>query len=86
MRRCSWCSVLARQALRASRPLGSRAWSAAAGLARRRCHVGIVAQAVLGGITVLLDLHPATVAAHFLLSMAMIAVAYLLYRRAADSG
>lgn len=47
-------------------------------------NVGIVAQAVLGGITVLLDLHPATVAAHFLLSMAMIAAAYLLYRRAAD--
>ena len=48
--------------------------------------VGIVGQAVLGGITVLLDLHPATVAAHFLLSMAMIAAAYLLYRRAADPG
>lgn len=46
--------------------------------------VGIFGQALLGGITVLLDLHPATVAAHFLLSMAMIAVAYLLYRRAAD--
>jgi cytochrome c oxidase assembly protein subunit 15 len=48
--------------------------------------VGIVGQAVLGGITVLLDLHPATVAAHFLLSMAMIAAAYLLFRRAADPG
>ena len=48
--------------------------------------VGIVGQAVLGGITVLLDLHPATVAAHFLLSMVMIALAYLLYRRAADAG
>jgi cytochrome c oxidase assembly protein subunit 15 len=46
--------------------------------------VGIVGQAVLGGITVLLDLHPATVAAHLLLSMAMIAAAYLLFRRAAD--
>jgi cytochrome c oxidase assembly protein subunit 15 len=46
--------------------------------------VGIVGQAVLGGITVLLDLHPATVAAHFLLSMVMIAIAYVLYRRAAD--
>lgn len=46
--------------------------------------VGILGQAVLGGITVLLDLHPATVAAHFLLSMVMIAVAYLLYRRASD--
>lgn len=47
--------------------------------------LGIVGQAVLGGITVLLDLHPATVAAHFLLSMAMIAVAYLLFRRASDA-
>jgi heme a synthase len=46
--------------------------------------VGIFGQAVLGGITVLLDLHPATVAAHFLLSMVMIALSYLLYRRAAD--
>lgn len=46
--------------------------------------LGIAGQAVLGGITVLLDLHPATVAAHFLLSMVMIAVAYLLYRRSAD--
>lgn len=47
-------------------------------------NLGIVAQAVLGGITVLLDLHPAIVAAHFLLSMAMIAVSYLLYRRGSD--
>ena len=45
---------------------------------------GVVAQAALGGVTVLLDLHPAVVAAHFLLSMAMIAASYLLYRRAAD--
>jgi cytochrome c oxidase assembly protein subunit 15 len=35
-------------------------WLAAAGIA------GIAAQATLGGVTVLLDLHPATVAAHFL--------------------
>lgn len=34
----------------------------------------VVAQAVLGGITVLTELHPATVAAHFLLSMVTIAV------------
>lgn len=47
-------------------------------------NIGILAQAALGGVTVLLDLHPATVAAHFLVSMAMIAVAFLLYRRAAD--
>ena len=48
-------------------------------------NLGIVAQALLGGITVLLDLHPAVVAAHFLLSMAMIAIAYLLYRRGSDA-
>jgi cytochrome c oxidase assembly protein subunit 15 len=48
--------------------------------------VGIMGQAILGGITVLLDLHPATVAAHFLLSMAMIAAAYVLFRRASDPG
>jgi cytochrome c oxidase assembly protein subunit 15 len=49
-------------------------------------NLGIVAQAGLGGITVLLDLNPAVVAAHFLLSMAMIAVSYLLYRRGSDAG
>jgi cytochrome c oxidase assembly protein subunit 15 len=48
--------------------------------------VGIAAQAALGGITVLLDLHPATVAAHFLLSMVMIALAFTLYRRADEPG
>lgn len=53
-------------------------WLAIGGL------VGIVGQAVLGGITVLLDLHPATVATHFMLSMVMIALAFLLYRRALD--
>ena len=35
--------------------------------------LGIVGQGVLGGITVLTGLHPATVAAHFLLSMILIA-------------
>ncbi len=49
-------------------------------------NVGIIGQAILGGITVLLDLHPATVAAHFLLSMAMIAAAYVLFRRGSDPG
>jgi cytochrome c oxidase assembly protein subunit 15 len=47
---------------------------------------GIVGQAVLGGITVLVDLNPALVAAHFLLSMAMVAAAFVLYRRSADGG
>jgi cytochrome c oxidase assembly protein subunit 15 len=35
--------------------------------------LGIVGQGVLGGITVLTGLHPATVAAHFLLSIILIA-------------
>ena len=52
---------------------------AAAGL------LGIVAQAVLGGITVLTGLNPAIVAAHFLLSMALIAAAALLLHRSAES-
>jgi cytochrome c oxidase assembly protein subunit 15 len=41
----------------------------------------IPAQAVLGGITVLTKLNPWFVAAHFLLSMAIIAVAFLLWWR-----
>jgi len=41
----------------------------------------IPAQAVLGGITVLTKLNPWTVAAHFLLSSCIIAVAYLLWWR-----
>ena len=35
--------------------------------------LGILGQGILGGITVLTGLHPATVAAHFLLSIALIA-------------
>ncbi len=43
---------------------------------------GVVAQALLGGATVLLGLHPATVAAHFLLSAALVAAAsYLWFAR-----
>ncbi|HEX5265566.1 MAG TPA: COX15/CtaA family protein [Acidimicrobiales bacterium] len=42
---------------------------------------GVVAQAVLGGITVLAKLAPGWVMAHFLLSMAVIAVAVVLVRR-----
>ena len=41
----------------------------------------IPAQAVLGGITVLTKLNPWTVAAHFLLSIFIIAVAFLLWWR-----
>ena len=44
--------------------------------------VGILAQGVLGGITVLTGLNPATVAAHFLLSIVLIAGALSLRQRA----
>jgi cytochrome c oxidase assembly protein subunit 15 len=47
---------------------------------------GIPAQAVLGGITVLVDLHPAAVAAHFLLSIGVIAAAFVLLVRSAEPG
>lgn len=43
--------------------------------------VGTAAQAVLGGITVLTGLHPATVAAHFLVSAALVAVSTALLLR-----
>ncbi len=43
--------------------------------------VGIPAQALLGGITVLTDLNPYVVAIHLLLSLAMIGVAVLFLRR-----
>ena len=43
--------------------------------------VGVMLQAVLGGITVLTGLNPAIVAAHFLASMVLVSLsAYLLYR------
>jgi heme a synthase len=45
--------------------------------------LGIPAQAVLGGITVLTGLNPWTVAGHFLLSMAILAVTVTLAWRAA---
>jgi cytochrome c oxidase assembly protein subunit 15 len=44
--------------------------------------IGILAQGVLGGITVLTGLSPATVAAHFLLSIVLIAGALSLRQRA----
>lgn len=43
--------------------------------------LGILAQGALGGITVLTDLHPLTVAAHLVLSMILIAGAASLYSR-----
>ena len=47
---------------------------------------GILAQALLGGITVRTGLNPATVAAHFLLSMALIAAAVVLLHRSEEPG
>ncbi|MBL8636353.1 MAG: heme A synthase [Myxococcales bacterium] len=46
---------------------------------------GVFAQAVLGGITVLAGLHPATVAAHFLLSIVLIYFAHAAYVRSGES-
>ncbi|MFU8852899.1 COX15/CtaA family protein [Micromonospora sp. SL1-18] len=46
--------------------------------------LGIPAQAVIGGITVLTDLNPWVVGLHFLASMAVIAAAYALWRRAVE--
>lgn len=43
---------------------------------------GTVGQIVLGGITVLLDLHPVAVSGHFLLSMGLLFVSHRLWRRA----
>jgi cytochrome c oxidase assembly protein subunit 15 len=43
--------------------------------------VGVLAQAVLGGITVRLELHWATVMSHFLLSMVLVGIAALLHLR-----
>lgn len=48
--------------------------------------VGTFAQAVLGGITVLTGLHPATVGLHFLVSIALIAAAVALVARSRDAG
>ncbi|MEX0836353.1 MAG: COX15/CtaA family protein, partial [Nitriliruptor sp.] len=45
---------------------------------------GVVAQALLGGLTVLAELHPLIVAAHFLLSMVLIAIAAALWQRARE--
>jgi heme a synthase len=56
----------------------SLVWLAAGVLA------GIAVQAVLGGITVLTDLNPWVVGGHFLVSIAIIAVAFTFWRRAAE--
>jgi heme a synthase len=46
--------------------------------------VGTLAQAVLGGVTVLTSLHPLTVAAHFMLSMIIIAACVALVMKARE--
>ncbi len=46
--------------------------------------VGTLAQAVLGGVTVLVDLHPMAVASHLLLSMAVIAACVALVQFAGE--
>lgn len=45
---------------------------------------GVVGQIVLGGITVLVDLHPAAVAGHFVLSMVLVADAVVLLKRSGE--
>jgi cytochrome c oxidase assembly protein subunit 15 len=47
--------------------------------------LGIPAQGVIGGITVLTDLNPWVVGMHFLVSIGLIAAAYALWRRAGES-
>jgi cytochrome c oxidase assembly protein subunit 15 len=45
---------------------------------------GVIGQIVLGGVTVLVDLHPLAVQAHFLLSMILVANAVVLVHRAGE--
>jgi cytochrome c oxidase assembly protein subunit 15 len=45
---------------------------------------GVFAQAVLGGLTVLFELQPPFVMAHFLVSLVLLANALVLYRRAGE--
>ncbi len=65
-------------------------WAVAMVLRRERglataAALGIPAQAVLGGLTVLTHLNPWLVAAHLLLSMAILAVTFLLWWRVRDA-
>lgn len=48
--------------------------------------IGTAVQAVLGGITVLMGLHPLTVSAHFLVSIALIAACVALVVRSGEPG
>jgi cytochrome c oxidase assembly protein subunit 15 len=45
---------------------------------------GVIGQIVLGGVTVLVELHPVAVQAHFLLSMILVANAVVLVHRAGE--
>jgi cytochrome c oxidase assembly protein subunit 15 len=45
---------------------------------------GVIAQIVLGGVTVLTDLNPIAVQGHFVLSMAILGAAVVLHRRAGE--
>jgi heme a synthase len=45
---------------------------------------GVIAQIVLGGVTVLTDLNPIAVQGHFVLSMAILAAAVVLHHRAGE--
>ena len=47
---------------------------------------GVVGQIVLGGVTVLTDLDPIAVQAHFILSLAILTAAVVLHRRAGEEG
>ena len=48
--------------------------------------LGVVAQAVIGGILVLAKLNPVLVSVHFLVSAAVVAAAVVLHMRCADTG
>ena len=48
--------------------------------------LGVAAQAVIGGLSVLTDLNPYVVALHFLVSMPLIAAALAVYERDQDPG
>ena len=50
------------------------------------CLLGIPAQALLGGVTVLSELNPWVVACHFLLSSVLVGVATLLWLRSREPG
>ena len=48
--------------------------------------VGVLGQAVVGGVVVLTHLHPAAVQQHYVLSVVIVTVALVLHRRASEDG